>query len=141
MLNDNSWIRLNFIKNLRTFVFSYKKALDTLTQSLSKATIQLDKDFLKSNYEMAGQPQLIDTLSGAMGKVKSSMEGLVRSLNSRVEALDKDIVDPLDMYNRHYKQTTTDNLKEGSTFWNSIHAERTQMLFAKENYYNQMQNL
>lgn len=39
LLNDNSWIRLNFVKNLRTFFFSYKKALEVFNSSLQKATV------------------------------------------------------------------------------------------------------
>lgn len=28
ILNDNTWLKLNFIKNMRTFFNSYKKALE-----------------------------------------------------------------------------------------------------------------
>ena len=76
-----------------------------------------------------------------MSRIKISMDSMHKQLYSRVEAVEKDLVDSLDMFHKHYKQENHDNLKEGTLFWNSIHTERTQMLFAKENYYNQMANL
>jgi hypothetical protein len=53
-----------------------------------------------------------------------------------VESVEKDLIDSLDAYNNHYKQENHDSLKEGTQFWNNIHTERTQMLHAKENYFN-----
>jgi hypothetical protein len=73
-----------------------------------------------------------------MGKIKQSMDVLIKNLSSRVESIEKDLIDPLDVYHRHYKSENHESLKEGTAFWNSIHSERTQMLFSKENYYNQI---
>ena len=83
----------------------------------------------------------MDTLTLAMGKIKNSMDSLHKQISTRVEQVEKDLVDSLDVFHKHYKQENHENLKEGTYFWNSIHNERTQMLFAKENYYNQMSNL
>ena len=52
LLNDNCWLKANFVKNLRTFFLSYKKALENFTQAVQKANVQLDKDFLKQMHEM-----------------------------------------------------------------------------------------
>jgi hypothetical protein len=84
---------------------------------------------------------MMDTLTMAMSKIRTSMESLHRQVSARVEQVEKDLVDSLDVFHKHYKQENHENLKEGTLFWNSIHTERTQMLFAKENYYNQMSNL
>ena len=103
--------------------------------------MQFEKDFLKTPHSLSGashngDPHLVDTLTTAMAKIKQIMESLTKNLNSKVESLEKDLVEPLDVYHRHYKAENHESLKEGTVFWNSIHTERTGMLFAKENYYN-----
>lgn len=82
------------------------------------------------------QPQMIDTLSIAMSKIKQSMDGLMKGLGCRVEALEKDLVEPLDLYHMHYKSENYEWIKEGAVFWGDMHIERTQMNLSKENYYN-----
>lgn len=77
----------------------------------------------------------------AVAKIKQSNDALLKSLAAKAESLEKDITDPLDIYHKHYKQESQDRLKEGTNFWNAMHQERTQMLFAKENYFNQVHNL
>ncbi len=49
------------------------------------------------------------------------MDVLVRGLNSKVETIEKDLIDSLDVYHRHYKEDNHDNLKTGTNFWNNIH--------------------
>lgn len=71
-----------------------------------------------------------------MSKVKQSLDSLTKTLAGRLEAFDHDLVESLDVFHRHYKQENHESLKEGTLFWNTMHTERTQMLFAKENYNN-----
>jgi hypothetical protein len=62
-------VRLNFIKNLRTFYNSYRKALEGFSSSLQKANTQFEKDFLKTHAGYyagpadGGQPLMVDTLT------------------------------------------------------------------------------
>ena len=56
-----------------------------------------------------------------MFKIKASLDTLTRSLSSRVETVEKDLIDSLDVFHRHYKQENHEGLKEGPAFWNSIH--------------------
>lgn len=67
----------------------------------------------------------MDTLTHAMSRIKLSMDSLQKHLSLRVEAVEKDLVDSLDMFHRHYKQENHENLREGTLFWNAIHTERT----------------
>lgn len=50
------------IKNLRAFYVNYKKAVETFTSSMQKATVQFDKDFLRPANSNA-DPQMIDSLT------------------------------------------------------------------------------
>lgn len=77
----------------------------------------------------------------AMARIKQSNDFLLKQLSSKCESLEKDLADPLDLYHKHYKTQNHEALKEGTQFWNAMHQERTQMLFAKENYFNQCQSL
>ena len=68
ILNDNTWVRLNFVKNLRTFYNTYKKALEAFSGTLQKANSQFEKDFLKTHASFftggdVQEPQMIDTLT------------------------------------------------------------------------------
>lgn len=47
MLSDNSWLRLNFISNLRKYFIAYRKALEGFTIGVQKANQQFEKDFLR----------------------------------------------------------------------------------------------
>ena len=49
VLNDNTWLKLNFIKNMRTFFNSYKKALESFAVHIQKANSQFEKDFIKNS--------------------------------------------------------------------------------------------
>ncbi len=60
-----------------------------------------------------------------MSQIKLSMDSLHKNISSRVEEVEKDLVDSLDMFHKHYKQENHEHLKEGTLFWNSIHTERT----------------
>lgn len=84
---------------------------------------------------------MIDSLTQSVQKVKLSMDSLVRNLNEKVEAIDQDLIESLDNYTKHYKDQQYEYLKEGTQFWNNLHSDRTNMLFAKENYFNQVTNL
>ena len=55
--------------------------------------------------------------------------------------IQRDLVEPLELYYKHYQSTNNELIKQGTQFWNQLHQERTAMLFAKENYYNQMHTL
>jgi hypothetical protein len=79
---------------------------------------------------------MVDTLTLAMQKIKISMDVLIKGMNAKVETVEKDLIDSMDVFHKHYKAENHEYLKEGTGFWNIIHQERTQMLFAKENYFN-----
>lgn len=87
---------------------------------------------------------LNDTLSTAIVNVKVMADEIVRSVQEKSELVNRDLVEPLELYQKHYASTNHEILKQANTFWNTLHMDRTQMLFAKESYHNtqyQMQQL
>lgn len=60
--------------------------------------MQLDKDFLKQMDSQPLSPTLIDTLTTSMARVKQGMEGLVKGLGGRVESIERDLVEPLEVF-------------------------------------------
>ena len=67
------------------------------------------------------------------------MDDLGDSLRRKAQRdISKDACTPLEVYQKHYQQMSTDLLKGCETTWTRMHVERTQMLFHKENYHNQM---
>jgi hypothetical protein len=116
------------MKCLRAFFSHYKKSLDAFSSSMSKAIHQFDKDFPKEN--------IVDTLSTSLANVKGCMDNLVKNLNEKSEMIHRDLVEPLELYYKHYQSTNSELLKQANQFWTSYHQEHTNMLFAKENYYN-----
>ena len=49
ILNDNTWLKLNCVKNMRNFFNSYKKALESFGLNIQKANSQFEKDFIKNS--------------------------------------------------------------------------------------------
>ncbi|CDW77618.1 rab-like gtpase activating [Stylonychia lemnae] len=124
------------MKNLKSFFASYKKSLETFTQALAKTLIQYEKDFTKQ-----GQDTVQDTLRTAMFNIKFTLEDMHRGILEKAELIQRDLIEPLDLYYKHYSSTNQELIKQGNQFWTTLHQDRTQMLFAKENYHNQMHQM
>ena len=73
-----------------------------------------------------------------MFNVKFVLDDLHRQLTEKADLIQRDLIEPLDLYHKHYQSTNTELIKQGTHFWNNLHQDRTQMLFAKENYHNQL---
>ena len=50
----------------------------------------------------------------------------------------RELIDPVDMFVKHYLQSNSDLLKSCEATWTKLHLERTNMILNKENYFNQM---
>lgn len=117
---------------------SYKKALDSFASQLSKGLQQYEKDFLKAPRH---EQLVVDSVSTAMVNVKMCLDQTLKSVCDRSDQMQRDVIEPLELYFKHYALSNNELLKQGNMFWNALHSERTAMLFAKENYYGQMQNV
>lgn len=67
------------------------------------------------------------------------IEQLTLSIKNKADtAVQRELIDPVDIYLKHYQQTNLDLLKACDVTWNKMHHERTNMILNKENYFNQM---
>lgn len=66
---------------------------------------------------------------------------MAQEMRKKADLLFRDLIEPIDLYYKHYIQTNNSILQDCQRVWTSLHQERTQMLFAKEEYYNQMHTL
>ena len=53
----------------------------------------------------------------------------------------KELIEPSDLYLKHYSATNSVLIEQATEIWQGLHQSRTQMLFSKANYFNQMQTL
>ena len=80
-------------------------------------------------------------MSNSLSNFIEKISGLADEFQSKAELMAQDLIEPLDMYQKHYKATSKGILDQGDEIWTNLHMERTEMLFMKENYYNQMYQL
>lgn len=64
---------------------------------------------------------MVDTLTQAMQKIKISMDAMIKGMNAKVETVEKDLIESMDIFQKHYKTENHEYLKEGTEFWNIIH--------------------
>ena len=107
------------MKSLKTFFASYKKALDNFSQSLNKANLQFDRDFVSTKEDK--HLHIVDTMSTALVNVKGVMDNIIKNLNEKAEMIHRDLVEPLELYYKHYLSTNTELVKQGTQFWNTLH--------------------
>jgi hypothetical protein len=46
---------------------------------------------------------MVDTLTQAMQKIKISMDVLIKGMNAKVETVEKDLIDSMDVFHKHFK--------------------------------------
>ena len=61
---------------------------------------------------------------------------MASDIHKKSKLLSQDLLEPLDLYYKHYYNKNWDILQNCQEIWTALHTERTQMLFSKEDYYN-----
>ncbi len=64
---------------------------------------------------------IIDTMSTALVNVKGCFDNVIKSINNKSEMIHRDLVEPLELYYKHYQSTNQELLKQANQFWNSYH--------------------
>ena len=66
---------------------------------------------------------------------------MAKEVKAKADLLFRDLIEPSDLYLKHYSATNSTLIEQATEIWKSLHQARTQMLFSKENYFNQMHQL
>lgn len=65
-------------------------------------------------------------------------EQIIQGLKDQSSYARKELCDPLSIYSKHYSERNQSMMGEANKIWINLHKQRTNMLFAKENYYSEM---
>jgi hypothetical protein len=80
---------------------------------------------------------VIDTLNTTLDNVTFKVEQIVLGIREQSEQIKRELSEPLGMYTKHYCQRNEGMLRDANKIWTNLHLERTNMLFAKENFYTE----
>ena len=84
---------------------------------------------------------MITTMGSALEGFVKTMLGMAKDMRQKADMLFKDLIEPSELYYKHYSATNGILIEQAAEIWQGLHQSRTQMLFSKENYFNQMQAL
>jgi hypothetical protein len=69
------------------------------------------------------------------------MLNMAKEVKTKADLLFRDLIEPSDLYCKHYTATNSILIEQAEEIWMGLHQARTQMIFSKENYFNQMHQL
>lgn len=56
-----------------------------------------------------------------MFNVKFILDDMVKQIQDKSELISRDLIEPLDLYYKHYAMTNHELLKQAGYFWNNLH--------------------
>jgi hypothetical protein len=68
------------MKSLRSFFAAYRKALDSFSQSLTKAVQVYEKEVIFKGNKNAADNVLVDSQSTALGNIKMCLDEMARGI-------------------------------------------------------------
>ena len=81
------------------------------------------------------------TMGSTVDSFTKTMFELAKGMRLKADLLFRDLIEPSDLYCKHYTATNSILIEQASEIWMDLTQARTQMLFAKETYFNQMHQL
>lgn len=75
-----------------------------------------------------------------MIEAKKIISQYLDKLSEQSKLVQSDLVDSLDLYLKHYKDSSSSMVGKAQDQWDKMHIERTNMLWSKEEYFNTMQS-
>lgn len=98
------------------------------------------KKVQKSDPQMSANC-LIDTLSGCLFKQKNSIDDMIRNTETISQNFQKDMVEGLEIFEKHYSTTNKAMLKRGHDIWVKLTNERQSLIESQEDYVSAMNHL
>lgn len=79
-----------------------------------------------SNYKKnKKENELVDTLSTTMLNVKMCLDEISKGISHKNIILEKELIEPLNMFHQHYTSDNKDMLKQANDLWDHLHMSRT----------------
>ncbi|CDW76802.1 tbc domain-containing protein [Stylonychia lemnae] len=134
---DDLWDSLNsislnfrrgnqFLNGFSNFCKSYNKTLQTFSYGLQKCSEQFEKDML--------QNKIFDTTSIAITNIKQGIEEISHKVSQKVTIIYNDLIEPLEVYQKNYVQTSTELISQAKTYWHTLEDEKKKLSLIKERY-------
>ena len=118
--------------HVESSILQFKRAEQVSSQVQDKKRASI----VYSHKEQA--ESVVDTMGTAVNNFTSTLLSLSKDLKTKADSLGSDLIEPLSMYQKNYQAQNRGLLDSCNEIWTALNMERTKMLFAKENYYNQM---
>jgi hypothetical protein len=81
-----------------------------------------------------GGDQLLTNLS----LFKDNFEGLLRHIEEKAKQIQTDLIDGIELFDQNYSNTTGELGDKAQDIWQKLYQEKTNMLWSKEEYLNEM---
>ena len=66
---------------------------------------------------------------------------MANDVRSKADMLFRDLIEPSDLYCKHYTATNSILIDQAQEIWIGLHQARVQMILSKESYFNTMHQL
>lgn len=129
------------MENAKDLFGSVRKGLENFSAQVTHATQFYKRKQEQLNGSVDGRresqgPEVVDTLGSSVENFINVMLGLAKDLRLKADMLFRDLIEPTDLYQKHYTATNNILLENAQEIWLSLHQSRTQMMLSKENYFN-----
>eukprot|EP00347_Sterkiella_histriomuscorum_P007183 403349944 len=119
-----------FLSGFSHFCKNYNKVLQTFSYGLLKCAEQFEKDML--------QNKTFDTTSIAITNIKQGMEDIAQQIQSKVDTVFNDLIEPLEQYQKNYIQTNSELISQSKTYWHTLEEEKRKLHLIQDRYYKLM---
>ena len=109
---------------LSNFAVGYNKLIKKFADGLKRCTTTFEKDMFSSMRSAAyaaekGEASELEfsTLSIAITSVRSGIDVLAQIIEESMQDVVGDLVEPLEVYQKHYTNDCADSIQKGSNIW------------------------
>lgn len=79
---------------------------------------------------------MVTTMGITIENFTKALQELAKGVRTKADLLYKELIEPSEMYGKHYSATNSILIEQASEIWQGLTQARTHMLFSKENYFN-----
>ena len=127
---------------LQNFAIGYNKLIKKFSEGLRRCSTNFEKDMFSSMRSQAvsgdkGESSDLEfsTLSIAVTSIRSGVDVLATLIEESMQDVVGDLVEPLEMYQKHYTNDCADSIQKGSTIWAQWQEQQVNQKDAKEKFY------